>query len=371
LRAGGLERQLCYLLKVIDRKRYAPAVAVWSFRAHDFYVDQLRKLEVPIYYPPLGTPGALKFDWFRSLAGQLCPEIIHSYSFYTNFPAWFAAVTTRAVAIGSVRSDFTRAVTEVGFILGRLCARWPRVQIFNNLAAAHAARSSYSPFTPQRVFVIRNGIDLERFTNTPLPDANLATLVAIGSLTRVKRWDRLISAAAELKKRNIPFRLRMVGDGPLRAPLEQHAHELGIDDRVEFVGQQNDVPALLADALLLVHTSQSEGCPNVIMEAMACGRPVVATDAGDIPALVDDGETGFIVCQAEPTALADRISTLLQNRTLCERMSLAARVKAEKEFSLERLLSETLAAYRSAGWSDQSKNAVPNEAAAAALAGPL
>jgi glycosyltransferase involved in cell wall biosynthesis len=361
LRAGGLERQLYYLLRSIDRKQYTPALAVWSFRGDEFYLDQLRDLDIAVHFLSPGTSRPSKLRWFRSLAKQLNPEVIHSYSLHTNIAAWYAAAGTGAVAIGSVRSDFTRAVTEVGFILGRLCARWPRVQIFNNLTAAHAARSSYSPFTPQRVFVIRNSTDLERFTNTPLPDANPATLVAIGSLTRVKRWDRLISAAGELKKRHIPFRLRMVGDGPLRAPLEQHAHELGIDDRVEFVGQQNDVPALLADALLLVHTSQSEGCPNVIMEAMACGRPVVATDAGDIPSLVDDGKTGFVVAQDDADALAGRIGALINDRVLCERMSVAARLKAEKEFSLKRLLGETFAAYRSAGWRDESEVLVTNE----------
>jgi glycosyltransferase involved in cell wall biosynthesis len=355
LRAGGLERQLCYLLRAIDRKLYSPAVAVWTFREDEFYVDQLRDLEIPIYSPPARTLGALKLQWFRSLAKQLSPEVIHSYSFYTNFAATYAAAGTRMVAVGSVRSDFARSMREYGFCLGRISGRWPRAHIFNSFTAAESARKIYSPFTPRRIFVVRNGVDLEHFTRTPLPSENPAKVVAIGSLTPVKRWDRLLNAVSHLRQKHLEFRIQIVGDGPLRDPLKQQAQSLGLADCVELVGQRADIQALLSDALLLVHTSQNEGCPNVIMEAMACGRPVVATDAGDIPSLVDDGETGFVVPRGNIGSLAERIGALLQDRALCERMSEAARLKAEREFGLERLLKETLAAYRTAGWADENE----------------
>jgi glycosyltransferase involved in cell wall biosynthesis len=361
LRAGGLERQLCYLLGAIDRKLYAPALVVWSFREDEFYVDRLREIEIPIYFPPSGTSRASKLRWFRSLANQLHPEVIHSYSFFTNFAAWYAAAGTKAVAVGSVRSDFAMVVRDYGFCLGRLSARWPRAQIFNSFTAGKAAQNSHSPFTPGRVFVVRNGLDLERFTRKPLPNSNTANVVAIGSLLPVKRWDRLLNVVSQLKQMQLQFRVKIAGDGPLREPLERQTDDLRVRDCVEFVGQRSDIPALLSDAVLLVHTSQNEGCPNVVMEAMACGRPVVATDAGDIPSLIDDGETGFVVRQDNSDALAGRIGALLQDRALCEKMSVAARCKAEKEFGLERLLRETLAAYRSAGWCDEGKSPVPGE----------
>lgn len=354
LRAGGLERQLSYLLATIERRRYTPAVAVWNFREDDFYVEQLHKLEIPIYYPPHGTPGGLKLDWFRSLVCQLRPEVIHSYSFYTNFPAWFGAGATDAVTVGSVRSEYERAMSSAGFLLGRLCARWPRIQIFNSIAAAETATASYSAFKPRQVVVVRNGIDLERFEKRKLTGSCPPTVIAIGSLTPVKRWDRLLNAAFKLKQMEINCRVRIVGDGPLRKPLERQAGALGITDFVEFVGQRHDVPALLSDALLLAHTSQSEGCPNVVMEAMACGLPVVATDAGDVPFLVDDGKTGFVVRQGDSEGLAERIAILIRNQELCEQMSIAARLKAEREFGFERVTMETFAAYRNAGWGDRS-----------------
>jgi glycosyltransferase involved in cell wall biosynthesis len=355
LRAGGLERQLYYLLQAIDRKQYAPALAVWSFREDEFYVDQFRDMEIPVYSPPVRASRASKLRWLRSLTNQLRPEVIHSYSFHTNFAAWYAAAGTGVVALGSVRSDFARLVREYRFSPGKLSFRWPRAQIFNSFTAAESAQKTYSPFTPRRVFVVRNGIDLERFTRTPLPNGSLAKVVAIGSLTQVKRWDRLINAIFQLKQMQFSLSVRIVGDGPLRKTLEQQRDSLGITNCVEFMGEQKDIPGLLSGALLLVHTSENEGCPNVIMEAMACGRPVVATDAGDIPSLVEDAKTGFVVRQEDANALAQRIGALIQNRVLCERMSEAARLKAEREFGLERLLKETLAAYRTAGWADENE----------------
>jgi len=88
------------------------------------------------------------------------------------------------------------------------------------------------------------------------------------------------------------------------------------------------------------------------MEAMACGRAVVATDAGDIPSLVDDGKTGFVVPRGDDTALVDRLEKLIVGRDLCKRMGEAGRAKAEREFGVDRLVSDTLAVYRAAGWED-------------------
>jgi glycosyltransferase involved in cell wall biosynthesis len=121
---------------------------------------------------------------------------------------------------------------------------------------------------------------------------------------------------------------------------------------VQFLGVRQDIPKLLADSSFLIHTAEEEGCPNVIMEAMACGRAVVAMDAGDIPYLVEDGKTGFVVRQGDAETFAECVSQLISDHELCLRMGLAARVKAEKDFRLERLISETLAVYKAIGWTD-------------------
>src|SRR3712207_53295 len=124
LRPGGLERQLCYLLQVINRDRYKPAVAVWNYHEEDPYVSHIRKLGMPLYPLSPTSSGSVKLKAFRRLVRQLKPEVIYSYSFHTNFDAWWAALGTKAIAIGAVRSDFVRALKESGPWLGRLSARW-------------------------------------------------------------------------------------------------------------------------------------------------------------------------------------------------------------------------------------------------------
>jgi glycosyltransferase involved in cell wall biosynthesis len=129
--------------------------------------------------------------------------------------------------------------------------------------------------------------------------------------------------------------------------------DLRVDHMVRFLGARHDIPALLAKAAFLVHTAEDEGCPNVIMEAMACGRAIVATDAGDVPLLIDNGKTGFVVPRDDEAALGSQIATLLKDTDFCRRMGEAGRIKAEQDFGIERLRSETFAAYRAEGWEDR------------------
>lgn len=350
---GGLERQLCYLLRLLDRERYRPAVVIWSSSPDDIHADEVAALGIPMYSFPRQATALEKLCACRSLVKRLDPEVLHSYSFYTNFAASYAALGLRAVSLGSVRSNFILDKTDAGPWLGRLSACFPRYQISNSMTAAETARRSQSLFRPSRLLVVRNGLDLELFLKMPLSWGEVPRILSIGSLLHVKRWDRLLAAAHELKRRKLRFLFQIAGDGPLRRSLQQQASELGLSGHVEFLGATGDVPKRLADAAFLVHTSDAEGCPNVVMEAMAAGRPVVATDAGDVPYLVEDGISGFVVRRGDDDALADRIATLLIDRDRCRRMGDQARAKAEREFDVRSLITGTLAAYRTAGWRDE------------------
>ena len=159
-------------------------------------------------------------------------------------------------------------------------------------------------------------------------------------------------AAQALSKRGLDFTVCLVGGGPLRHLLEEQVRELGLANHVEFVGNVREVQGYYAKATFLVHVSESEGCPNVVMESMASGRPVVAMDVGDIPSLIEDGKTGYVIPGQDETILIDRMAKLINSPQLCEKMGKEGRVKAEQEFGIDRLLSETLKAYRIAGWKD-------------------
>jgi glycosyltransferase involved in cell wall biosynthesis len=352
LHTGGLERQLYYLLRFIDRDRYKPVVVVGNCREGDVHVPPIRALGVPLYSISNTSSRMSKLTALRRLVRELRPEVVHSYSFHTNVAASWAALGTPAVAVGSVRSDFNWAKKGSGALLGRLSAKWPAYQVCNTYAAAASARSSRSFFAPAQCDVVSNALDLERFQGSAVRTEGPARIVGLGYLLPVKRWDRLLRAAQVLKRRHLDYEIDIVGGGPLRRELEQHAQRLDILDRVRFVEHTDDVAGVLAGSSFVVLTSETEGCPNAVMEAMACSRPVVATDVGDVPRLVDDGTTGFLVRSGDESMLVERMTQLIGDRQLCCRMGEAARRKAEREFGLERLVSETLAAYRRAGWNE-------------------
>jgi L-malate glycosyltransferase len=349
LRAGGSERQLYYLLKTMERERYRPGVLVWNFKEAEVYVPHFRELGVPLYFPRANS-AVKKLAEVRSLVKRVGSELIHCFSFYLNVAAYWAVCGTHAVAIGSVRSDFLEDMRDNGLLLGNLNAYCPRDQIYNSFSAAQKAQRSRGFSALRRLSVIRNGVDLNSFRNIPSTWTQKVRILGVGSLFPGKRWDRLLRAAAVLKQRNFDCTVQIVGDGPMRDSLKDQARALGIADRVEFLGHSENVPALLANAAFLVHPSDSEGCPNVVMEAMACGRAVVATDIGDVPYLVEHGETGYVVPRDDETKLLEEMIKLMTNPELCWRMGERARHKAEREFGLERLVDETFACYRAAGW---------------------
>jgi glycosyltransferase involved in cell wall biosynthesis len=346
-----LERQLCYLLQTMDRERYRPAVVVWSFHEEDAYVPQIRALGVPLYSFPGAASGAAKLGAFRRLVRQLKPQVVHSYSFYTNFAAWWATLGLQTIPLGSIRQDFICERQTAGQVLGRLSARWPRAQLCNSLAARRTVAQSVGPFKPTQLYLARNGLDIDRFKPQPVPRKG-SSVLAIGRLSPEKRWDRLLRSVAVLAARRVEVSVRLAGEGSLRGELQAQARQLGVQEMVQFMGIRHDIPALLKDSLFLVHTADAEGCPNVVMEAMACKRAVVATDAGDVPSLVADGTTGFVVPRGDDATLVERIVTLLNDRELCRAMGEAGRAKAEREFGLDRLVTETLAAYGAAGWKE-------------------
>jgi glycosyltransferase involved in cell wall biosynthesis len=352
LALGGLERQLFFLLQTLDRQRYKPVVVVWNYCEEDPYVDQIRALHVPVLRLGDTLSRVGKMATFRRMVSRFQPEVVHSCSFYTNMAAWWATLGSSALAVGSVRNSFRLDREETGMILGRLCARWPHAQIFNSKAAKETAESCVTLFKPHRRYVVRNGLDLTYFRMQPYPQ-NL-TLLAVGSLYPRKRWDRLIRIISLISTSGIRFQVCHVGDGPLRGELEELARRLGVEALISFLGPRSDIPELLADSTALVHTAEDEGCPNVIMEAMACGRAIVSMDAGDIPFLIEDGKTGFVVRRGDETIFAERVFQLLSDNQLCRRMGQAARAKAEQEFTLERLVSQTLAVYKAEGWLDVS-----------------
>jgi len=169
----------------------------------------------------------------------------------------------------------------------------------------------------------------------------------IGRMTAVKRTDDVLVAFKRLRDGGVDACLCMVGDGPDRAQLERRAHELGIVRETLFLGYQEDVAPFYAAFDALALPSSNEGTPVSAIEALAAGRPVVATRVGGVPDVVEEGEDGFLVDPGATDELADRLAQLARDPALRERMGKAGRARVLPRYAVERLVDDVDRLYRS------------------------
>src|SRR5262249_24561765 len=188
---------------------------------------------------------------------------------------------------------------------------------------------------PEQYRVIPNGVDVERFgeAHEPAP----GRVLFLGRLAPQKRPDLALRALARVPGAE----LEVANDGPDRAELEGLASELGIVDRVRFLGYRTDVPALLARASCLLVTSDYEGASLVVPEAMAAGVPVVATRAGGVEGGLGGG--GVVIERGDVEGVARALARVLGDRDEAARLGAAGRARARDQFTRERMVASTVA----------------------------
>jgi glycosyltransferase involved in cell wall biosynthesis len=203
--------------------------------------------------------------------------------------------------------------------------------------------------------VIYNGVNMERLKvdiaraneirkrlNIP---ANGKVVGIMGSLTPVKDLATFLRAAAIINRSEPDARFIILGDGPLRPDLEQLSQELGIVSKTHFLGQQHDVANYLSLFDISVLTSQTEGCSNALIEAMALGKPVVATDVGGNRELIRQDDNGFLVPFGDAKAVAEAILSLLRTPSKTKEMGKRAKELAMNQFSLKKMIEQYQSLY--------------------------
>jgi glycosyltransferase involved in cell wall biosynthesis len=196
-----------------------------------------------------------------------------------------------------------------------------------------------TPLARERLRVVHCGVDLARAPFVR-EGREPALLLAVGRLDPIKGFDVLLDALARLAAAGVPFRCRIIGEGPRRPDLEAAIARLGLADHVELAGAcaQDAVQAALRAATLFVlpcvvaPDGNRDGIPVALMEAMAAGTPVVSTHVSGIPELVADGSEGLLVPPGDAAALAAALVRLLQDAPLREQFARAARARIEREF---------------------------------------
>lgn len=342
----GGERQTLWLAEALHRLGHRSIVAA---RAGDELARRVSAsgLELVEIDPAFeGDPRAAMT--LRRTVREQRVDVVHAH----------AAHATGLSALALVRLDEPPLVVTRRMdipLRANVGTRWKygRVRAVIAISRAAAAALESSGVAAERIHIVPSGIDLDR-SLTPAGSDTLAGIgipegvplvVQVGQLAGDKDPVTFVRAMAAVRARVPDARGLLVGDGPLRPVVEREIAALGLGESVRLAGYRTDADALLAAADVVTLTSRREGLGSVLLDALAAGRPVVATNAGGIPDAVFEDETGFLVPTGDAAALGAAIANVLRDPMLSERLSAAALLRAQ-EFGMQSIAKRTLDVYR-------------------------
>jgi L-malate glycosyltransferase len=343
---GGTEKQVVLLAEGLARSGIDVTVVVLK-GGEEPREPALRAAGVPVVHIGLKRPSGwrelpycLVATWrLTRYLRQARPDVVHAFLYHAYVLGAVAAWCARIPVLLAGRralDDFTRGRPLV-LAAERVATGLTDLLVANARAVADCAHAT-ERVPPRKLVVIYNGLPESAFV--PARPARLATtrpvVLCVANLRLFKGHADLLRAAAMLRDRGMPCTVALAGDGPEREALRRLAAELGVDARL--LGPRTDVDALLARADVVVLPSLTEGLSNAVMEAMAAGRPVVATAVGGTPELLADGR-GVLVPPGDPWALADALGAVLAGPEYAWRLGEEAR-----RWSREHLRADTMVA---------------------------
>jgi glycosyltransferase involved in cell wall biosynthesis len=325
---------------------YEVADGVHIYRAPAIQLTRFTRMQAAL------SPGLLPLAW--RLARSHPPDILHAHNLF--FFSAAAAVLLRYLlkrplvttvhlgSLGQLSGPSLLVASSYERTLGRaIVGSSDRLIAVSDAVAGHAVHLGARR---EAVRVIANGVDVQRFRPGAGRVNGTFRVACVGRLIFNKGPQYLLEAAPEVLQGHPEAAFVFVGDGPLRPHLEERARQLGVGHRVTFLGTRPDVPAILQTCDVLVRPSLLEGMPLTVLEAMACGLPVVATPVSGTAELVRHGENGLLVRPADPASLARAILRLMENEPLREAQGRKARRLVEDGYSWDAVAEKTLAVYR-------------------------
>lgn len=345
---GGAEKQLYELVKGIDREKFEPIVI--SLSQGGYWGREIQKLNIQIIELQRRKNREITrlFKLIKILKA-IKPDIVHTYMFTANSYGRVAALIARVpIIIASERNiaEMGKDKNRFGIYIDKLLASFTHGIICNTHKASESLVKKYS-FDAKKVFTVHNGFNEANFfkKNSVNSQKKLAKKVVgtIGRLYHQKNHRLFLDMAKIVLERSgdESIKFLIVGKGELRDELEDQFNHLGLENKVVFTGERSDIHDLLQNMDVFVTTSLYEGMSNAIMEAMAAGLPVLATDVGGNGELVIDGQTGFLCPSKDAMALADGVTSLINSEKEAKRMGENGRKRILNEFTVEKMLRET------------------------------
>lgn len=328
----------------LDRTKFAPSVCSLAgppARSKQTLVERLANAQIPVEF--LGLQSVLQYPaavrQLELLFRAQRIELVQSFLFHANVVAARAA---RAAGVEHVVTGIRVADPRRWRIWVERVAT-AKADRFVCVSQSVAEYVRWQGFEAEKLLVVPNGVDLNRWQNaSPLALKDLGiqdgrkVLLYVGRLDRQKGLDGLFTELPALFRKLPNHDLALVGSGPLESPLKRQADRQRIEKRVHFLGWREDVAAIMQSCSLLVLPSRWEGMPNVVLEAMAAGKPVVATQSEGTVELLGLGALEQTVAVGDWPGLSNRIVEIAKDDQLAARLAKQNQARAE-QFSLDRV----------------------------------
>lgn len=364
--SGGTEGQVHNLVKVLDHQRFSVQFA--CLKKYGIFLEDIQLMQIPVREFPIRSYFHPKTWWqlvkMAAFMRAQRTQVSHSYNFYSNVIAVPAArLAGVPVVLASIRDRGIYLTPMQKKVQKWVCNLADRV-----LVNAESIREwLIEQGVPEnKIVLIRNGIELSLYGQTDSsadireelgipPAARLVIMLA--RLNPQKGIDEFLHAAAIVRKQHPDVHFLVVGDklefkdGAVVSDIDYHSclhrltETLQIGHCTWYTGHRTDVPALLAQSCISVLPSHSEGLSNSLIESMAAGLPLVATDVGGNPELVKHDVNGFLVPVMDHESLASAISTILSDASLASRFGKASRRLCEEQFSMSSMADATQQIY--------------------------
>lgn len=344
---GGAERQLYYNLRTLHTEGIE--VLLVCLTENEYWQKPIELLGIKVTWVGQNSSPLLRLVRIISIGYKFSPDIIQSQHFFTNLYVAIAARLMGVIDIGAIRSNVKHEL-ECNKFWGKALLYLPRWICANSYYATNILAGFRDEST---LLTLPNAIDLEQFDQSArqpvaisISKPDIITIITVARLIPAKRLDRFLEVANLIHSEKRYLQFIIVGDGPERWRLESRLVELGLtSDFVRFLGNRSDVPQLLSQSDLFLFTSDDEGFPNVLLEAMAASLPIITTPAGDSSRVVVDGTTGYVVDFSDIQKMAEYVLLLMREPDLRARFGKEARKIVEKNYSVDGLRHRLLKLY--------------------------
>jgi sugar transferase (PEP-CTERM/EpsH1 system associated) len=349
LNIGGLQRVVVDLSRSLDKDKYD--VSVCALREGGPLESELKKEGIKVIKLPLAENGIDYFTFWKlyKIFREIRPAVIHTHNTQPFIEGAIAALMARVPVI--VHTDHGRQFPDKRRYM---FSEWVLSHFADQIVAVSETTKSglvhYEKVSSSKIQVILNGIDEQKYSVRIDKDKKKKELGIVPNAGPILGWCGRLSPekgltylikAMELLRRGFPNILLLIaGAGALKEDLNRQAKDLGLERHVRFLGPRADVHEILMILDLFVLPSVREGLPLVLLEAMAAGVPIVATDVGGNHRAVQEAINGFLVKPGDPDSLYKAIKGLLENRKLRETFSRNALALFQKEFTLKKMVQE-------------------------------